>query len=272
MMGIDQPSAVERMGTGGVGVQLLLLGASNLILGLPTVLSTARLLLGRSPVEVLVAAGHGRSYGQWSRVLLRGLPGILDCGLWPAAARPARGETYALVTDIGNDLAYGVSPAELAAWVSACVARLRALDADIVLTRPPVARLASLTPWRYRLFRSLFFPRCRLSLPVMLDRVDDVNQRLAVLASQTRINLVEPWPAWYGADPIHIRRRARADAWHEILSAWRIPADRPAAAPETAVPAPRGGMAPAYRTIAGLPLRRAQPSGVLPDGSTVSLF
>ncbi len=53
---------------------------------------------------VLAAAGYGRCYGVKSRFVLRDLPPILDCGLWSALRKTSHAPTYALLTDIGNDL------------------------------------------------------------------------------------------------------------------------------------------------------------------------
>ncbi len=61
--------------------RVVLLGASNLSQGIATVVQTAQNVQGQS-VEVLAAAGFGRSYGMDSRVLGRTLPGIIHCGLW----------------------------------------------------------------------------------------------------------------------------------------------------------------------------------------------
>ncbi len=85
---------------------VVLLGASNLTRGISTVVGMARGIVGE-PSEFLIAMGHGRSYGQRSSVLGRSLPGITQCGLWEAL-RHARGPTSALITDIGNDVIYGV--------------------------------------------------------------------------------------------------------------------------------------------------------------------
>lgn len=255
--------------TGSGPRRVVLLGASNLTLGLPTVLATARSRLGPGPLEVLVAAGHGRSYGRWSRVAFRGLPAILDCGLWAAADGAAGAATHALVTDIGNDLAFGATPVELARWVGACVERLEGAGAEIVLTLLPVRSLARLSPWRYHLFKALLFPGRRLAFPLLRERVAEVNERLAALAP--RVRLVEPDAWWYGPDAIHIRRGRQAAAWATVLSRWN-------ALPSRAVPGVAGSrvscrwLAPELRTILGLRLRRAQPSAVLADGTTISLF
>ncbi len=247
--------------------RVVLLGASNLTLGLPTVLATARARLGPGPLEVLVAAGHGRSYGRWSRVFFRGLPAILGCGLWPAARRPASGRTYALVTDIGNDLAYGASPAELSGWVTACLDHLGELGAEIVVTLLPAQSLARLSRWQYHLVKSLLFPGRRLPFRTLHAHVAEVNARLAALAGERGLTLVAPQPHWYGRDTIHVRKSQRPTAWADILSQWSAPRAR----------GPIGrvssrGLAPEWQTLFGVSRRRPQPSGRLDDGTTVSLF
>jgi len=247
--------------------RVVLLGASNLTLGLPTVLATLRARLGPGPLEVLVAAGHGRSYGKWSRVFVRGLPGILGCGLWPAARQAAGGQTYALVTDIGNDLAYGVPPAQLAGWVTACLDQLREMGAAIVVTLLPVQSLARLTPWRYHLVKSLVFPGRRLPFRTLLAHVDAVNEQLTDLGAARGLTLVEPRAHWYGHDTIHLHRRQRAAAWTDILSRWDAPRGDGSIDPVSC-----RGLTPQLQTLLGVTCRCPQPSGRLDDGTTVSLF
>ena len=63
----------------------VVLGASNVYRNLGTVVATAQATWGR-PLELLIAAGHGRSYGLWNSVLGYSVPGIVHCGLWDAFA------------------------------------------------------------------------------------------------------------------------------------------------------------------------------------------
>ncbi len=255
-----------------MATRVVLLGASNLTLGLSTVLRTARSTLGPGPMQVFVAAGHGRSYGQWSRVLFRGLPGILQCGLWAAAAKATGAGMYALVTDIGNDLAYGTSPGDLARWVGVCLDRLGEIGANTALTLLPAPSLSRLPPWQYHLFKALLYPGRGLPFVALQDRVAEVNERLMDLASRRRVTLVEPKARWYGADAIHIRRSQRAAAWAEILSGWERPSDQAPAPPPASSRLACRGLRPERRTLFGIRLRRPQPSGVFPDGTVVSLF
>ena len=260
----------------------VLLGASNLIHGLPSAVAAARRALGGGPIEALAATGHGRSYGAWSRAGLRGLPGILDCGLWRALGRsPAASgaRTVALLTDVGNDVGYGRPPETVAAWVEECVARLAAAGAETVMTRLPLATLRRLPPWRFRVVATLLFPGRQLEFGEILRRAEDLDRRLVELAERDGLRLAALEPAWYRAyDGIHLRFRWLSTAWTAAFGDCGE-----AGEPASELPAPPATPAPLDRlrilramperfTLAGMPLGRAQPAARLDDGSTLSLF
>jgi hypothetical protein len=247
-----------------VASRVVLLGASNLTMGLPLVLGAARARLPSGPLEVFVAAGHGRSYGLWSWALVRGLPAIRDCGLWAALDRGGA-PTHALLTDIGNDIAYGATPVELAGWIDACLGRLAGRDVRAIVTLLPAASLARLPRWQYHVFKSVLFPGRRLPFPLFHARLAEANARLTELAARHGAVAIEPLAEWYGADAIHLATRRRAAAWRTILGSWGT-------APDAARAVGYRGLAPAWRTVCGVSLRRAQPSTVLPDGTQISLY
>lgn len=252
--------------------RVVLLGASNLAKGIGTVAETAHRAWGR-PLEMLVALGHGRSYGQASRVLGRHLPGILECGLWQdLAARPAA-STAALVTDIGNDLLYEQPVERVTAWVEQCLDRLAAAQARTVVTLLPLENLKTLSPARFRLLRTIFFPSSRINLAQVAERARLLDERVRRLAAERAFATIGPRAAWYGFDPIHIRFFARSRAWREILASW-------ATSPELLEPA--GSClartlslrlrVPERRRLIGFEQRRRQPSARLRDGTTVALY
>lgn len=188
-------------------------------MGLPIALNTARAQCG-GPLEVYLAAGHGRSYGMHSTVLGRTLPGIAPCGLWQALeAQPAL-TTAALITDVGNDLLYEQPVEQIAAWVEQCLDRLQRQGARIVVTRLPLVNLETLSARRYAAVRSLFFPRCRLTLAKVCQRAHQLDQRVGELTAARGVATVAPRREWYGLDPIHVLRSRRPAAWREILSGW----------------------------------------------------
>jgi hypothetical protein len=196
--------------------RIVALGASNLTRGFSTIVATARAVWG-ADVEVLAALGHGRSYGGPSTFLVRGLPGILQSGLWRELdAHPPR-PTRALVTDVGNDIMYGYPPAQILEWADECVARLRQFTTDVVITGLPHAAVAGLPPARFLLFRSVFFPRCRLTLDQAMRAGADVDAGLRAIAASRGVAFLGLKPEWYGLDPIHIRPGMWNAAWQQIL-------------------------------------------------------
>ncbi len=253
--------------------QMVLLGASNLTRGLATAIDAAQLICG-GPSRILVAAGHGRSFGVYSRVLFRGLPGITRCGLWDELAQGQRLPTFALLTDLGNDIAYGVSAEEIIGCVRWCVERLAEHQSRIIITTLPLQRLERLSPRGYRIFRGVFFPGRRLSLEQALERARTVNVALQQLSFERSITLVDQRSKWYGLDPIHIRRRCLSRAYYGILRHW-VDADREEPpAHKTSIRRWLRSLllAPQYQRVLGFDRYRKQPAGVLPDGTSIALY
>ena len=251
--------------------RVVLLGASNLTRGISTVVGMSRVVVG-VPCEFLIAMGHGRSYGRSSTVLGRTLPGITECGLWPALGKGS-GPVHALITDVGNDVIYGAAVDTIVGWVSACIDRLRAADATTVVSLPPMASIEKLTPWRFRIAMSLLFPGRRMSLPEAVQRCRELSEGLLALAAHDGVTVVEPEARWYGLDPIHPRRRHMANAWRQGLGAWDTSgSSRPTVTPSPARWARLRTLTPEQWWLLGRKMGRPQPSGRLGDGSTLWLF
>ncbi len=271
---MSQRSAADSIEASQVGSarRVVLLGASNLSQGIATVVQTAQ-NVQRQSVEVLAAAGFGRSYGMDSCVLGRTLPGIIQCGLWERL-KQTQTPTAALITDIGNDILYGVEVPQIVEWVDTVVGRLQQTQARICLTLLPPVEPAGLSPTRFLFFRTMFFPGCRLTRDEVLSRAAQLQQRLQQLCADRGLRFKEQNRAWYGLDPIHIPRRHRRHAWREILLQWSKES-----APE--VPLARRSLSrwvhlqtrrPHQRTLFGRQQRAAQPAVKWRDGTTVSFY
>lgn len=205
--------------------RVIVLGASNVSRGLARFAAVARDRAGR-PVDLVVAAGHGRSYGVNSRVAMRRLPSILGCGLWRALERDqaAAAPPLALLTDIGNDLLYGFPAPAVADWVGECLRRLGEHGARVAVTRLPLVSVLGVGPVRYRVFRTCFVPGCRLTLSEVKEAAAELDARITAVAVEHGAAVLAQPVEWYGVDPIHVRRRHLADVFHAAADAWGLPA------------------------------------------------
>lgn len=257
--------------------RVVLLGASNLRFALPLVVDLARRRFG-GPLEVLAAPGEARSYGEWSRFLWRELPGIVACGLWPALASETddRRPTWALLADVGNDVAFGVPPARIAGWVETCLDRLSAAGARSALTLFPAASVARLGPLRFHVLRRVLFPGRRVSRAYVGEAAAELNRRLREAAARRAVPIVEPPAAWYGLDAIHIRRRMRPAAWAAMLDALGgdVATARETIAATVGPPGatPRRAAPYAHCRAWGRERRCPQPALRLRDGTTVAIY
>jgi hypothetical protein len=231
--------------------RVVALGASNLTRGFRTVVAAARETWGPD-VEVIAALGHGRSYGGESRFLGRTLPGILESGLWRELERRPPAPTRALLTDVGNDVAYGHGAERTLAWVEECLDRLAPHTRDVTVTDLPLASLRRLSPVQYLAFRTVLVPSCRLPLARILEDAARVSEGLVALAARRSLRLVRLRPEWYGFDPIHIRRRRWRSAWREVLLGDEVGGG----AVGSSAPGPAGALTEALRLYAWPPERR----------------
>lgn len=166
---------------------------------------------------MLAALGLGRSYGAPSRIWVRTLPGILQSGLWQQLERLPPAPTRALVTDVGNDIPYGSSAAQILDWVEECAGRLQRFTRDIVMTDLPLASIRGLSRAKFFLFRSILFPWCRLSFSQVIESAEQITEGLSELAQTRGFGFFRLRPEWYGFDPIHIRLGCWRPAWRQIL-------------------------------------------------------
>ena len=137
------------------------------------------------------------------------------------------------------------------------------------IVRLPIASLERMSAWQFHVVRTLLFPTRRLRLERVLDDVRELDRRLVEIARTRNARTVVPSSPWYGFDPIHIRRGARAEAWMRILTCDAELARE--AAFENSARSLRGGR-PEHRRFFGVEQTRAQPSVELADGTTVALY
>ena len=202
---------------------VVVLGASNVSRGLPRLAATAR-ARAAGPLDLFVAAGHGRGYGVSTRVWQRRLPAILASGLWRALDRERAVQALALITDVGNELLYGLGVTAVAGAVREAAKRLADRRARLVITGLPLAGIAGVGAVRYRLLRTLYVPGCLLGLAELKEATRWLDDELQAIAVDTGAAFLEQPAEWYGVDALHVRRPHLDALWQRVCDAWTLPA------------------------------------------------
>ena len=206
------------------GVLFALLGSSNLTIALPQALNHLVSRLSGTAMTVFVAHGPGRSYGVDTGSFGIKFRALSRCALLPAVEEAAKdnpaADTWALLTDIGNDIMHGVSVKHLMLRIRRTVERLRHLGATVGVTSLPVEGLAEIAPWKFRVARRLVYPLSRVPRDEVLSQVNAIQNELRDMESRGEIQLLPARREWYGPDEFHLRPGRTRDAvteWIDLL-------------------------------------------------------
>lgn len=252
--------------------RVVLLGASNLSIMFPHVIKTLRATFSR-PLELLVAKGSGRSYGQESKIFGKKFLGVLQCGLWGELDCARAPKTRAIVADVGNDLAYQAPVEGIVAWVEEVLDRLADHDAEVVLNNVPLEALRRVGEVQYRLLKSILFPSCSLSRDEMLGRAAGLSEALYMVAERRKLPIFSGKSEWYGFDPIHPRLARNDQIWRQMISALSPLRDAPQFTRATAREAlGLHRLKPQAWVQFGLHRRASQPVAHYDDGTTIALY
>lgn len=226
-----------------------------------------------APLAIYAAKGHGRSYGKDSCCFGKKISGIFSCGIWNALEQEKNVPITALLTDIGNDLAYEVPVETVARWVAECMDRLLVQGARVVLSDLPIGVLRRVSAARYRFFRAVLFPQCRLTWLEMLRRAEQLSERLHELAESKKTTVFTVRDSWYALDPIHPRRRYYPEMWAQLFShVTEVPSDLSRHRCRFRRAWYLRGLQPERWSLFSFSRAAPQPSGRLPSGTTIALY
>ena len=252
--------------------RVVVVGASNVARGMINIAEHVRGYRD-APIDLVVAAGHGRSLGATSNVLWRSLPGLTECGMWDAlSGRPQAENVSVIVTDVGNDLLYGQTPEVVLTWLEKCVSRLCEAKCRLIMTELPLASLSGLGRVRFWAARSLLFPTSPLEFDGFIDKCKCVNEGLLRLADEFGASICQPESSWYGIDPVHVRGRQQTRAWSQILAPLRDSVEQRSSRFSNADRSRLKRVRHARREWFGRVHTRSQPAAFLSDGSIVSMY
>lgn len=191
-----------------------LYGASNLWLSRRAALAAVRRRF-EGPLEIGLACGPGRSYG-----LRAGSPWVR----YPALREVEfpSSPTLAILSDIGNDIAYAQRPETTVSWVEELADRLEQKGGvEVVLTGVPVESLKSLPRWLFFILRNLYYTGQTVTHADVMQRLADLEGGLEQLSRRRGYLFLPTDPSWYGFDRFHLRRGTHALCWEGWMERLR---------------------------------------------------
>jgi hypothetical protein len=169
------------------------------------------------PIEIGLACGPGRSYG-----LRAGNPLVSYRPLrevdFPA---PSPLPTLALLSDIGNDIAYAQRPDTTLGWVTELADRLERQGTEVVLTGVPVESLRGLPRWLFVVLRALYYAGQTVTQGDIMQRLSDLEGGLEGLARERGYLYLPTNPEWYGFDRFHLRTAHHSACWESWMERLR---------------------------------------------------
>ena len=201
----------------------VLLGASNLARGYSAL--TRHIPRNISASEFLNALGPGRGYCARGGLLNFTYSPIGECGVMKSAKVYAeRGFRMAvLLTDIGNDIMYGVPESTLVESLDILIEKSLKMNAEVFMTSIHVDVSKDMGKTSFKLLKSIFYPNS----PVTFDQADSavkkLNHYLAEKSLQNeRVHLVNGLGAFCGLDKIHYGLFKSHLAWSRIANAMLL--------------------------------------------------
>jgi len=135
----------------------------------------------------------------------------------------------ALITDIGNDIMYGVPVSEITACLRDLLEKLDALEADVFVHPIPLDFSKDVSKSQFRLLRSIFYPHSQIDYEKAEEAVFTVNDFLRDRA-KGRVHLLPSAKDFMGVDKIHYSIFQSHKAWslvaHEMLRVLNVPSPR----------------------------------------------
>jgi hypothetical protein len=197
----------------------VLMGASNLARGYGALAHCLVRCLAPDPVEILHAMGPGRGYCAEGGVFNVRYPAIGASEILESASERAEKacRVTALITDIGNDIMYGVPADEITACLATLLQKLNAFGAEVFVHPIPLDFSEDVSKRQFRILKSIFYPHSAINYETAKDAVTTVNGFLRAKAGG-RIHLLPSTKEFCGVDKIHYSVFRSHKAWSVVVN------------------------------------------------------
>ena len=182
-------------------------------------------------MEFLNALGPGRGFCARGGMFNFTYPPIQDCRILEAAEKKSCDTRVVLITDIGNDLMYGVSADTLIESLGGLIDRALQWNTEIFLTSIHVNLKKDVSQTTFFILKSLFYPGSSITYEETNLFIIKVNAYLEGKAEQNeRVHLISGMESFAGTDKIHYSLLKTHSAWEkvtdEICKVLKVPVQK----------------------------------------------
>ncbi|MBC8283208.1 MAG: hypothetical protein H8E32_05285 [Nitrospinae bacterium] len=199
-------------------ILFLLMGASNLARGYSLLTRHLSKCLGAGNSEFLNALGPGRGFCARGGMFNFTYPPIQDCRVMEAAEKKTKHTRAVLITDIGNDLMYGVTADVLIECLDTLIDRMLQWEAEIFLTSIHVDMKKDVSPATFFILRFIFYPASKVTYEETDSFIVKVNSYLEEKTRKNeKVHLITGMESYAGSDKIHYSLLKTHQAWSQVI-------------------------------------------------------
>ncbi len=201
----------------------VLLGASNLARGYSALTEYVSQSMDSGSVQFATALGPGRGYCARGGLLNFSYLPIGECRIMKSVSVPEGGRVAVLITDIGNDIMYGVSDAALIECLDVLIEKAGRWNAEIFVTSIHVDVSRDLGKFSFKILKALFYPKSVVTFDQADSAVKRVNEYLQNKSEQNeRLHLLGGLGAFGGWDKIHYSLLKSHLAWSHVANTMLV--------------------------------------------------
>jgi hypothetical protein len=197
----------------------VLLGASNLARAYSAL--TRHISNNISKARFINALGPGRGYCARGGLLNFSYTPIGECRVMASAEGFVRqgGRLAVLVTDIGNDIMYGVPDQTLIECLDELIDKTLQWDGEVFLTSIHVDVSRDMGKISFKLLKKIFYPKSLVTFDQADSAIKKINYYLLEKSNQNKeVHLLSGLEAYCGMDKIHFSLWKSHIAWSYIAN------------------------------------------------------
>ena len=200
-------------------VLFILFGASNLARSFYGLKLSIKRCIHPRPATFIHAMGPGRGYLGRGGILNTTYPPIIDCGILESIqkTRKPNQQIIALITDIGNDIMYGVHSEKIIEGLQNILDTLGEVTKNIFITPIPINLKNDIGEFYFRVLRCIFFPKSSIQYSQTLESIKIINQFI-LHSPNKKTTVINGMEQFSGLDKIHYSFFKNHLAWAYIAN------------------------------------------------------